>query len=102
MPSKIELIVGEKHSLRLKGLGAAGYNWEYRIEEIEKVVSVSLDFVDDGKKTGPLPPGYSLDVLVTIEALVPGHATIQLAQQRSWEKGKHPLKKHIIEIFVKS
>lgn len=102
MPEKIELKVGEKYTFRLKGLGAAGYNWEYNIEEIEKVVSVSLDFVDDGKKTGPLPPGYSLDVLAAIEALVPGHATIHLAQRRSWEKDKPPVKEHVLEIFVKN
>lgn len=81
-------------------MGAAGYIWEYSIEGIEKVVSVSLDFVDDEKKTGPLPPGYSLDVLVTIEALVPGHATIHLLQRRSWKK--EPLKEHVLEIVVKN
>ncbi|MCX9026101.1 MAG: protease inhibitor I42 family protein [Candidatus Methanoperedens sp.] len=98
----MELKAGEKYTFRLKGLGAAGYNWEYSIEEIEKVVSISLDFVDDEKRTGPLPPGYSLDVLVTVEALVPGHATIHLAQRRSWEKDKPPVKEHVLEIFVKN
>jgi predicted secreted protein len=48
--------VGEKFSLRLKGLGAEGYNWEYNIKETGKVVSVSSEFVDDGKKIGLLPP----------------------------------------------
>ncbi len=102
MPEKIELKVGEKYTFRLKGLGAAGYNWEYSIEETGKIVSVSLDFVDDGKKTGPLPPGYSLDVLITVQALVSGHATIHLSQRRSWEKDKTPVKEHVLEIFVKN
>ena len=100
MPAKIELRVGEKYAFRLKGLGAAGYSWEYGIEQTRKVVSVSSEFVDAGKRTGPLPPGYSLDVLITIRALEPGHATIHLAQRRSWEKAKPPLKVHGIEIFV--
>jgi predicted secreted protein len=102
LPSKIELIVGEKYTLRLKGLGAAGYNWEYRIKETGKVISVSSEFVDDGKKIGPPPPGYSLDVLITIQALEPGHATIHFAQRRAWEKDKLPLKEHVLEIFVNS
>jgi len=82
-------------------LGAAGYNWEYSIET-GKIVSVSLDFVDDGKRTGPLPPGYSLDVLITVQALEPGHATIYFAQRRSWEKDKPPVKEHVLEIIVKN
>lgn len=102
VPAKIELKAGEKYTFRLKGLGAAGYNWEYTIEEPKKVVSVSLEFVDDGKKTVPLPPGYSLDVLITIQALEPGHATIRFAQRRSWEKGKPPLNEHVLEISVKN
>jgi len=100
VPAKIELGAGEKYPFRLKGLGAAGYSWEYGIEQTNKVVSVSSEFLDDGNRTGPLPPGYSVDVLITIRAVEPGHATIHLAQRRSWEKDKPPLKEHVIEIFV--
>lgn len=102
MPEKIELKVGEKYTFRLKGLGAAGYIWEYSIEETGKIVSVSSEYVDEGKKTGPLPPGYSLDVLITVLALEPGHATIHLAQRRSWEKDKPPVKERVLEIFIKN
>ncbi len=103
VPVKIELKVGEKYTFRLKGLGVAGYNWEYTIEETRKVASVSLEFVDDQKKAERiLPPGYSRDVLVTIQPLEPGHATIHFAQRRLWEKDKLPLKEHVLEIFVKS
>lgn len=103
VPVKIELKVGEKYTFRLKGLGAAGYNWEYTIEESKKVVSVSLEFADDQKKVKRvLPPGYSKDVLVTIQALEPGNETIHFAQQRSWEKDKPPVKEHVLEICIKS
>lgn len=102
MPEKIELRVGEKYTFRLKGLGAAGFNWEYNIEGTGKVVSVSLELVNDGRKTGSLPPGYSLDVLTTIHALESGRATVHLTQRRSWEKNKLPIKEHVIEIFVKN
>jgi predicted secreted protein len=103
VPVKFEFKVGEKYTFRLKGLGAAGYNWEYTIEDTRKVASVSLEFVDDKKKAERiLPPGYSRDVLVTIQALESGHATVHLTQRRSWEKNKLPLKEHVIEIFVKN
>jgi len=101
VPTELELRVGEKDTIRLKGLAAAGYIWEYGIEQTNKVVSVSSEFVEDGKRTGPLPPGYSRDVFITIQALEGGHATIHLLQRRSWEKDKPPLKEHVIEILVK-
>jgi predicted secreted protein len=103
VPVKIELKVGEKYTFRLKGLGAAGYNWEYTIEESKKVVSVSLEFADNQKKVKRImPPGYSSDVLVTIQALEPGNENIHFTQQRSWEKDKPPLNEYVLEIFVKS
>ncbi|MCZ7355936.1 MAG: protease inhibitor I42 family protein [Candidatus Methanoperedens sp.] len=99
VPAKIELKAGEKYTFRLKGLGAAGYNWEYSIEETKKVVSVSLEFVDDQKKAKRiLPPGYSKDVMVTVEARESGQATIRFVQRRSWEKVLS--REHIIEISV--
>ncbi len=102
MPEKLELKAGEIYTFRLKGLGAAGFNWEYDTEETGKVVSVSLELINDRKKTGPLPPGYSLDVLATIHSIEPGHATVHLIQRRSWEKNKPPLKEYVIEIIVKN
>jgi predicted secreted protein len=102
-PVKIELKVGEKYTFKLKGLGAAGYNWGYTIEESKKVVSVSLEFADDQKNVKRiLQPGYSRDVLVTIRALKPGNEIIHFAQQRSWEKDKPPVKEHVLGVSVKS
>jgi predicted secreted protein len=101
LPTEIELRVGEKYELRLKGLGAAGYKWEYSIEEIGKVVNVSIEFVGDKKRTtGILPAGYSLDALVSIQALEPGRAKVRMANFRSWEKDKPPLKEHVLEVNV--
>jgi|GEM_PF-2658459 len=63
---------------------------------------MSSEFVDDGKKSGVLPPGYSLDLMITIQALEPGNATIYFTQRRVWEKDKIPLKEHVLEIIVNS
>jgi hypothetical protein len=60
-------------------LEAAGYNREYTIEESKKVVSLSLEFADHQKKVKRiLPLGYSRDMLVTIQALEPGHCNNSL------------------------
>ncbi len=105
IPAKIELKVGEKYTLRLKGLAGAGYTWKHTIEETGKVVAVSMEMSDHLQlieKGRALPPGYNLSELVTIQALSPGHATIHLALSRSWEKNKPPLEEHTLEVYVKS
>jgi predicted secreted protein len=103
VPAKVELKVGEKYTLRLKGLAGAGYTWKHTIEEAGEVVSVSTEMSDHlqrVEKGRAAPPGYNLSQLVTIQALSPGHATIHLALSRSWEKNKPPLEEHTIEVYV--
>ena len=105
IPAKVELKVGEKYTLRLKGRAGAGYTWKHTIKEAGKVVAVSTEMLDYLQLTGKgriPPPGYSLDELVTIQALSPGHATIYLALSRSWEKNKPPLEEQTLEVYVKS
>ncbi len=105
IPAKVELKVGEKYTLRLRGLAGAGYTWKHTIEEAREVVSVSMEMSDHLQlieKGKALPPGYNLSQLATILALSPGHATIHLALSRSWEKNKPPLEEHTIEVYVNS
>jgi predicted secreted protein len=105
IPAKVELKVGEKYTLRLKGLAGAGYAWKHTIEEAGEIVSVSTEMSDHLQlieKGRALPPGYNLSQLVTIQALSPGHAIMHLTLSRSWEKNKPPLEEHTIEIYVNS
>jgi predicted secreted protein len=105
IPTRIELKVGERYVLKLQGLGAAGYTWEYTVEGIGKVVAVSKDRSDASPQTEtgePLPLGYSREELVTIKALEPGHITIRFVQHRPWEKDKPPLKEHVLEVYIEN
>jgi predicted secreted protein len=105
IPTRIELKVGERYVLKLQGLGAAGYTWEYAVEGVGNVVAVSKETSDAPPQTETgelLPPGYSRDELVTIKALEPGHITIRFVQRRPWEKDKPPLKEHVLEVYIES
>ena len=99
----IILKVGESYTLRLQGLGAAGYVWEYSMEGTEKIVAVlagaSEEFTEAVNAESPAP-GHSSDEFFTLQAIKPGHAAVRFAQRRPWEKNKPPLKEHILEIEV--
>jgi predicted secreted protein len=103
VPTRINLKVGEKYVLSLKGLGSAGYTWNYSVDRNDKVVSISRETA--GRPTtppvgGPPPDTYSLDYLFTIQAHEPGHVLIHFFQHRLWEKDKPPLNEHTLEIHV--
>jgi len=103
VPTSINLRIGQKYVLRLKGLGSAGYTWNYNVDGNDKVVSISREMA--GRPTtapagGPPPDTYSLDYLFTIQAHEPGRVLIHFFQHRLWEKDKPPLKEHVLEIHV--
>lgn len=75
IPNKIELKVGESYTLRLKGMGSAGYTWEYAVNGDTRAINVLHETVGERPEAppgGPPPDNYSLDHLFTIQALVPG------------------------------
>jgi predicted secreted protein len=100
--ASITLRPGEKHTLSLKGRGAAGYSWSSTVEGDEGVVAVAIQGAGGPP---PAPPGLpqaasSADEQATIEALRPGRATIRFAQRRSWQPEKPPLEQHVVEVRV--
>lgn len=105
VPTKIELKVGETYTLRLPGLGAAGYLWTYAIEGSNNLVDVSKGTADDAPSTDErgtlyLITGSSLDEVFTVQALKPGYLTIHFIQSRPWEKDKTSARAHNLEVFV--
>jgi predicted secreted protein len=103
VPTSINLKVGEKYVLRLKGLGSAGYTWNYSIDGNDKVVSISKETLSrptTASVGGPPPDTFSLDYLFIIQAHEPGRVVIHFFQHRSWEKDKPPLNEHVLEIHV--
>ncbi len=103
LPTQVALRVGETHVLRLKGLGAAGYTWQYSINGPGDVVSVSLEMAGPEPRSdeaGAIVPGFSRDVQATLQALRPGHVTIDFALRRPWELDKPPLQEHCLEVYI--
>ena len=105
LPTQVKLMVGDTYVLRLKGLGAAGYMWQYSINGPGDVVSVSLEMVGPEPRSvdaGAIVPGFSRDEQATLQALRSGHITIDFALRRPWEVDKPPLQEHHLEIHVES
>ncbi len=103
LPSKIELKVGEIYTLRLPGLGSAGYLWEYRITGSEQVVRMTAEGARQVPKAGgdeQMPRSYSADILFHFYALEQGQVRIDLLLRRPWEKDTPPLREHTLEVSV--
>ncbi len=104
-PTQVTLRVGETYVLRLKGLGAAGYLWQYSIHGPGDVISVSLGLAGpepQSSDAGAITPGFSRDEQATLQGLRPGHITIDFALRRPWEGDKPPLQEHHLEVYVES
>ena len=101
VPTAIELKVGEAHTLRLQGLGTAGYVWNCTVEGNANVIEVTV-----GRDSQSQQPddsvlfGSSLDEIYTVLGRETGQTTIHLAQRRLWETDQPPLKNYRIEITV--
>ncbi len=104
-PTQVALRVGETYVLRLKGLGAAGYLWQYSIHGPGDVISVSLEMAGPEPRSGGagvFTPGFSRAEQATLQVLRPGHIRIDFALRRPWEGDKPPLQEHRLEVYVES
>lgn len=79
----IELRVGEERTVRLAGLGTAGYRWVPQVEGDPGVAEVRPAEIEAA--AGESAVGASDDEAFTIRANQPGVAHIRLAQRRPWE-----------------
>src|SRR5262245_21542765 len=100
---RLELLVGQTHTVRLRGLGPAGYAWEVRIEGDAGVVEVSIEREREGDPVapgGPPPGATAIDRVATIHALAPGTTTVTLTLRRPWETTKPSLEAKVFDIAV--
>jgi len=95
----VTLRPGERTSVRLPGLGTAGYEWTHRTDGDAGAVEVSISTAPAEEIAGR-PPGTSIDELATIQARRPGRATVILEQRRSWENKPDPQDRRVIEVTV--
>lgn len=104
IPTKIDLGIDKTYTLRLPGLGTAGYLWTHEVIENGDLVDVSEMTVEDLQPdVGDLSTsvGSSRDEVFTIRALKAGHSAIRFVQKRPWESNQPPLKEYILEVDVK-
>jgi predicted secreted protein len=94
----VDLHVGERHEVRLKGLGTAGYRWIASVEGDEGVAEV----VDAGLAERPdRRIGTSADELFDIRAVGPGAARVRFAQRRPFEPDDvPPVEERVVEVRV--
>jgi predicted secreted protein len=97
-PDVVNLRVGERHPVRLAGLGTAGYRWEAHTEGDDAIATVT--------EAGLAQPanrliGTSADELFTIEAVGPGVTRVRFVQRRPFEPDDVPAaNEHVIEVRV--
>ena len=89
---------GERTSVRLPGLGTAGYQWTSQVEGDAGVVAVSMTTAAAEEIDGR-GAGASVDDIAVLEARRPGRVTVVLEQRRSWED-KPPHSRRILEVTV--
>jgi predicted secreted protein len=96
--SEVRLRVGDRHPVRLPGLGTAGYRWAAEVEGDDGVAEVSAE---GPAPTGSDAPGASRDELFTIHARRGGSARVRFVQRRRWEPpDTAPANEHVVEVRV--
>jgi predicted secreted protein len=104
IPKRITLRVGDMNTVRLPGLGTAGYVWTHQVIENSALIQVSTGH-------GALPQtgeaaqqivGASVDELIYIRALRAGRSKIRLTQMRPGIYDKSSSEGHILEVDIKN
>lgn len=96
---EIILQAGDSTTIKLKGLAAAGYEWNYTTGDSKDLVTISKDFVLEEKLTQK-NMGTSADEVFTIKANKKGTLIIYFFQKRSWEKNMAPVNEKKIKIII--
>jgi predicted secreted protein len=102
MTTEAVLKPGETFTLPLTGRGSSGYSWSFEMSGTRGAVEVHIEGTALPPHRGSPPPiaGSAPEQLV-VKALAPGKVSIQLKQQRSWERGKPPIDQLTLTIIVR-
>ncbi len=96
---ELKLKKGESATITLKGLGTAGYQWDYSIPYNKNIVTVSKDLIFPGKLTQE-NVGASADEVFTITAVETGIVNIFFVQKRSWEQNTDAINSRKVEVTI--
>ena len=104
IPKKITLRVGEINTVRLPGLGTAGYAWTHEVIENSALIKVSTGRggLPQTGEAGFQIMGASVDELIYIRALRAGRSRIRLTQLRPGKSDQSPSQEHILEVDIKN
>jgi predicted secreted protein len=96
---KLKLKKGESATIKLKGQGTAGYQWNYSIAENKDIVSLCKDYIMPGKLIQK-NIGLSADEVFTITAVETGIVAIDFFQKRSWEQKADIISSKKVEVII--
>lgn len=95
----VNLQVGQKHTIVLKGNPSTGFIWMLA-EEIpaDSPVRVELSLIP--RKEGSILCGAPTPTGLTISGVKPGDAVVRVVYRRPWEKGREPVDEKIFSVKV--
>ena len=92
-----ELKLGTSFPVVLPGLGTAGFQWFFTIDNPDCVDVVRYNYMIE---TMFMEAGNSLDVVFMVHSKAPGRAVISFEQKRVWEKNMPPINSKKLDITV--
>lgn len=97
VPEHLTLQVGQSASVRLPGLGTAGYRWTEHLDSdaVDASWHRGFDEVDASRAVGVSAPET-----VTLTGRRPGIATVDLVQARPWESPDAAVHRQRITVTV--
>ena len=100
-PTELRLAPGGEARIQLGGAGSVGYQWTWRVDGDEDIISVTIEAAATPPSTSPdgLRSG-SLDQVVVVHALRAGSIRLDLALVRSFQLTRAPLLHYSIDITV--
>jgi predicted secreted protein len=100
---EIRLGAGETHELTLRGLGGAGYSWQFEVDGPEGVLEIRR--VPSGPPSPPAEPGgpppatTAPPEVFELRGAGAGRVTVRFALRRSWEDVP-PLEEEELDVVV--
>lgn len=94
----IDLRVGEECSVKLAGLGTAGYRWAAQLQGDPEVADVHPAGTEAREGGGAV--GSSAAEVFTIHANRPGATRIRFVQRRPWEQDAPAADEHTVQLRV--
>jgi predicted secreted protein len=93
----INLKLGEKHVVELKGGGTKGYQW-IAFPDSSNILSIEKKYSEKGLSKKLL--GFSANEIFTITALAKGKATIRIKQLETWKVEPRVINEFVYKIVV--